>query len=95
MGCTSALNRQDEDENRIIRLDIGTIKSTSTPKNEINLMKLTEQLLQVLKQACGEDLEKYEKFNDLIVNNTTKLDEKLDEVTYVLSISKQQISLFQ
>lgn len=44
MGCASAVNRKDEDldSKRIIRLDLQTIKTTSTPKNEINLMKLTE-----------------------------------------------------
>jgi hypothetical protein len=42
MGCASAVNRKDDDERRIIRLDLQTIKSLSTPKNEINLMKLTE-----------------------------------------------------
>lgn len=48
MGCASAVNRKDNDLNdgdptkRIIRLDLQTIKSTVTPKNEINLMKLTE-----------------------------------------------------
>ncbi len=62
MGCTSALNRREDDENMVIRLDIGTIKSTSTPKNEINLMKLTEQLLSVLKEACVEDPLKFDKF---------------------------------
>ncbi len=45
MGCASAVNRKDDDEHRVIRLDMSHIKSTSTPKNEINLMKLTEQLL--------------------------------------------------
>ena len=43
MGCASAVNRKDEDDTkRIIRLDLQSIKSIVTPKNEINLMKLTE-----------------------------------------------------
>jgi len=44
MGCASAVNRRDDEDQskRIIRIDLQTIKSTSTPKNEINLMKLTE-----------------------------------------------------
>lgn len=42
MGCASAVNRKDDDDKRIIRIDLSTIKTTSTPKNEINLMKLTE-----------------------------------------------------
>ena len=65
MGCASAVNRKDEDDSkRIIRLDLQTIKSTVTPKNEINLMKLTEQLLKVLEALCGEDITKYEKYQD-------------------------------
>ncbi len=50
MGCASAVNRKDDDDSkRVIRLDLHSIKSTSTPKNEINLMRLTEQLLKVLE----------------------------------------------
>ena len=71
MGCASAVNRRDDDDSkRIIRIDLQTIKSTSTPKNEINLMKLTEQLLKVLEALCDEDREKFEKFEELIINNT-------------------------
>ena len=62
MGCASAVNRNDDDSNRVIRIDLTTIKSTSTPKNEINLMKLTEQLLKALEAVCGDDKEKFEKF---------------------------------
>ena len=89
MGCASAVNRDDNDENRIIRIDLTTIKSTSTPKNEINLMKLTEQLLKVLEVVCGDDKTKFDKFQDLILNNTHKLEKKLDEVTYLLNMSKE------
>ena len=68
MGCASAVNRKDDqtsdDTKRIIRLDLQTIKSTVTPKNEINLMKLTEQLLKVLETLCADDIGKYEKFQD-------------------------------
>ena len=66
MGCASAVNRKDDidDSKRIIRLDLQNIKTISTPKNEINLMKLTEQLLKVLEALCGEDKEKFEKFQD-------------------------------
>jgi ribosomal protein L28 len=62
MGCASAVNRKDDDDTkRIIRIDLQTIKSTVTPKNEINLMKLTEQLLKVLEALCGDDKAKYDK----------------------------------
>lgn len=89
MGCASAVNRKDDDERRVIRLDLNTIKSTSTPKNEINLMKLTEQLLKVLETICGDDKSKFDKFQDLILNNTHKLERKIDEVTYLLNMAKE------
>ena len=90
MGCASAINKPaDDDGRRIIRLDLQSIKSTSTPKNEINLMKLTEQLLKVLEIACGDDKSKFDKFQDLILNNTNKLDCKVDEVTYLLNMAKE------
>src|SRR5688572_26180069 len=95
MGCASAVNRKEDEERRVIRLDIQTIKSTSTPKNEINLMKLTEQLLKVLEALCGEDKAKFDKFQDLILNNTNKLEKKIDEVTYLLTMSKEQVLVFQ
>jgi len=95
MGCASAVNRKEEEDKRIIRLDIGTIKSTSTPKNEINLMKLTEQLLQVLRDASGDDPARFEKFQDMILNNTNKLERKMDEVTYLLSMAREQVLVFQ
>lgn len=80
MGCASAVNRKEEEggdpTKRIIRLDLQTIKSTVTPKNEINLMKLTEQLLKVLEAMCKDDNEKFEKYQDQIINNTLKLDKK-------------------
>ena len=95
MGCASAVNRRDEDDSkRIIRIDLGTIKSTATPKNEINLMKMTEQLLKVLEALCDEDRIKFEKFEDLIINNTIKLDRKQDEVTYLINIAKELIQVF-
>ena len=86
MGCASAVNRKDDDldSKRIIRLDLQTIKTTSTPKNEINLMKLTEQLLKVLEALCGDDIAKFQKFQEQIINNTLKLEKKLDEVTYLI-----------
>lgn len=62
MGCASAVNRSEDDERRIIRLDLNSVKSTSTPKNEINLMKLTEQLLKVLEVICADNKEQFEKF---------------------------------
>jgi len=37
-------------------------------------MKLTEQLLKILEQACGEDHSKFDKFQDLILNNSNKLE---------------------
>lgn len=90
MGCASAVNRRDDDDSkRIIRLDLQSIKSTVTPKNEINLMKLTEQLLKVLEVLCGDDKLWNEKFQDQIINNTIKLEKKQDEVTYLLSIAKE------
>jgi len=95
MGCASTVNRKEDEERRIIRLDLQTFKSTATPKNEINLMKLTEQLLKVLEGICGEDKSKFEKFQDLILNNTHKLERKLDEVTYLLGMSKEQVLVFQ
>ncbi len=52
-------------------------------------MKLTEQLLKVLEIACGDDKTKFEKFQDLILNNSNKLDWKLDEVTYLLNMAKE------
>lgn len=39
------------------------IKTDSTPKNEISLMKLTEELLRVMQILCGETNEEtYIKF---------------------------------
>lgn len=77
MGCASAVNRHEDDDpsgQRIIRIDLGSIKSTATPKNEISLMKMTEQLLKVLEALCEEDRVKFEKFEDLIINNTIRLE---------------------
>ncbi len=39
------------------------IKSVSTPKNEINLMKLTEELLRALEILCSDD-KKYQDFEN-------------------------------
>lgn len=52
-------------------------------------MKLTEQLLKVLEVICGDEKTKFEKFQDLILNNTHKLDKKVDEVTYLLGMAKE------
>jgi hypothetical protein len=57
-------------------------------------MKLTEQLLKVLEALCGDDKEKYEKFQEQIINNTIKLDKKQDEVTYLLNTAKEHIQIF-
>ena len=58
-------------------------------------MKLTEQLLKVLEQMCNDDKDKFEKFQDQILNNTAKLDRKVDEVTYLISVAKEQMLVFQ
>ena len=52
---------------------------------------MTEQLLKVLEALCDEDRIKFEKFEDLIINNTIKLDRKQDEVTYLINIAKELI----
>jgi hypothetical protein len=39
------------------------IKSVATPKNEINLMKLTEELLRALEIICSDE-KKYKDFED-------------------------------
>ncbi len=58
MGCTtsSTTNKPDEgslheqsDTGKIIRLDLQIIKAATTPKNEINLMKITEELLRAIE----------------------------------------------
>ncbi len=54
-------------------------------------MKLTEQLLKVLEALCDEDREKFEKFEELIINNTIKLERKQDEVNYLINTAKEQI----
>jgi len=38
----------DDANTKIVRLDINAVRTSSTPKNEINLMKLTEDLIKVL-----------------------------------------------
>jgi len=64
MGCTCSqtgkpnnldeaqhklLPEESQDSSRLIRLDLQMIKSAATPKNEINLMKMTEELLSALE----------------------------------------------
>jgi hypothetical protein len=43
------LPEESQDSSRLIRLDLQMIKSAATPKNEINLMKMTEELLNALE----------------------------------------------
>jgi uncharacterized protein Yka (UPF0111/DUF47 family) len=67
MGCASAINKKEDDIDelrRIIRIDYNSVKSTPTPKNEINLMKLTEELLKVLQALCGDNVDKFEEFQE-------------------------------
>jgi hypothetical protein len=67
MGCASAINKKETDEDelrRIIRIDYNSVKSIPTPKNEINLMKLTEELLKVLQALCGDNMVKFEEFQE-------------------------------
>jgi hypothetical protein len=61
MGCTQAVQHSDDEDSKIVRLDIHTIRTNSTPKNEISLMKLTEQLLKVFEVICGGDENAKEK----------------------------------
>lgn len=100
MGCTTSINKlpggsggasetaPDGDPNRIIRFDMQMIKTVATPKNEINLMKLTEELLKALENLCIEmsdgDRGKYSQFEQQILNNNIKLESKVDEVTYLV-----------
>ena len=66
------------------------IKSVSTPKNEIKLMKLTEELLRGLEIICSDDA-KYKDFEDQILNNNVRLEKRVDEVAYLFMIAKEQI----
>jgi hypothetical protein len=101
MGCTSSqtskpkildgtqqqlLAEESDDSSRMIRLDLQIIKSAATPKNEIALMKMTEELLRALEQLCED---KFLIFQEQIINNTLKLDKKVDEVTYLFLIAKE------
>ena len=73
MGCTSSTtnkegvadptNPEANNSERLIRLDLQMIKSVSTPKNEINLMKLTEELLRALEILLSDD-KKYHEFKE-------------------------------
>jgi hypothetical protein len=49
-------------------------------------MKMTEELLRALEQLCED---KFLIFQEQIINNTLKLDKKLDEVTYLFLIAKE------
>ena len=66
------------------------IKSIATPKNEINLMKLTEELLRALEIICNDE-KKYKDFEDQILNNNVRLEKRVDEVAYLFMIAKEQI----
>ena len=68
------------------------IKSVATPKNEISLMKMTEELLKALELLCEE---KYHTFQEQIVNNNVKLAKKVDEVSYLFLIAREQIFSFE
>lgn len=57
-------------------------------------MKLTEQLIKVLETVCGDDEKLYQRFQEEILNNSAKLEKKMDEVTYLISISKDQVRVF-
>jgi len=76
MGCTSSTTNKESVEGRsdptnpeaangerLIRLDLQMIKSVATPKNEINLMKLTEELLRALEIILSDD-KKYHEFKE-------------------------------
>ena len=76
MGCTSSTTSKESVEGRadptnpeaangerLIRLDLQMIKSVATPKNEINLMKLTEELLRALEIILSDD-KKYHEFKE-------------------------------
>lgn len=56
-------------------------------------MKLTEQLLKVLEAVCDSEAE-YQKQQELVINNTIKLERKQDEVTYLMHIAKEHIQVF-
>lgn len=43
---------------------------------------------------CDEDRIKFEKFEELIINNTIKLDRKQDEVTYLINTAKELMQVF-
>ena len=58
-------------------------------------MKITESILQVFQHLCGEDQEQFQKFEDSILNNSIKLEKKMDEMTYLLNIAKDQVLFLQ
>ena len=65
MGCTNSINKLpggEPDPSKIIRLDLQMIKTAATPKNEINLMKLTEELLKAISILCMDNTKQYERF---------------------------------
>jgi hypothetical protein len=85
------LGEADSQSERLIRLDLQMIKSIATPKNEIHLMKLTEELLRALEILCSND-KKYKDFEDQILNNNVRLEKKVDEVAYLFMIAREQIN---
>lgn len=74
------------------------IKSVATPKNEINLMKITEELLRTLEILSSEkpskDRSRYGEFEEQIINNNVRLEKRVDEVAYLFIIAREQIQAF-
>jgi DNA-binding protein Fis len=45
----------------MVRQDLSQLKMPATPKNEIALIRLTQQLLKYIEQVCKENQTKAEK----------------------------------
>ena len=89
MGCGSTMNRKDVQRTKEYPFqETENIREeTSTPKNDIFTLNLTENLLRLLEEHSNK--QKFPVFKEMILSNHARSELRLDEITYVMNIAKQ------
>lgn len=80
MGCTTSQGKKP--------FDLHAFKPSSTPKNEISLMRLTEELLKALRQLGATA-----HHEEQIIANNLRLESRQDEYGYLMEIAREQIEV--
>lgn len=62
----------------------------STPKNEIQTIKLVDRLIMSLEEMI-KSKQKIETFKEMLLSNSAKVEFHIDEVTYIMNTAAQHI----